>query len=287
MEEVFANSGFHHIAEIICKNLEPDSYQKLVSTCTTMQNFSTIISDRWLKNCQAKGFCLDSKWKKALKGLQLPKYKWNLGIIFHRINYECATNHPLEIIAKCGQSQVIKWLFGCTYKSDIIPTYYRFYKNVLESLLGEFEKIQTFKAFSEVLKSFLTHKKWLVKELIESASKKGSIEIKKHLELLLNEPNSLGHTPMHTYAYYGNIQQNIEIVKFAAPICLSPNHQDNFGTTPIHIALEKGHLEIVKALIPKWDNKQAKNQENKTAFQIAKEKGYHEIMELMIQNTLE
>ena len=291
MEEIFANSGLHCIAEIICKHLEPDSYQKLVSTSKTMKDFSAIISDRWLKKCQDKGLCLDESWTNALQDLKLPKFRFYLGIICHRINYECPNNdseiHPLAVTAKCGQAQYVTYVLHNYYKGRIIPMYHKFYKGILETLMEKFEKIQTFKAFSEVLESFLKHEKYLIKELHETASKKGSKEIKKLLELLLNEPDSLGHTSMHTYAFYGNMKQSIENVKFAAPICLSPNHQDNFGTTPMHIALEKGHLEIVKALIPRWANKQAKNHENKTVFQIAKEKGYHEIMELMIQNTLE
>ena len=291
MEEVLTAPGLQHIAERICKYLEPDSFQKLIVTCKAAKNFSAIISDRWLKKCQEKGLCLDKNWTNALTVLKSPKVKVYLGIICHRINYECPTNesknHPLAIIAKCGQAQLVKYLLDFQYEGQIVPMYHKFYKGILEMLMEKFEKIQTFKAFSEVLESFLTHEKYLIKELIETASKKGSMKIKEILELLLNEPNSLGHTPMHSYAYHGNMKQSIEIVKFAAPICLSPNHQDNFGATPKHIALEKGHLEIVKALIPKWDNRKAKNHENKTAFQIAKEKGHKEIMKLMIENTLE
>ena len=293
MEEVLTAPGLQHIAERICKYLEPDSFQKLIVTCKGAEKFSAIISDRWLKKCQDKGLCLDESWTNALKDLKAPELKFYLGIICHRINYECPTNdsksHPLAIMAKCGQANLLKVLLHFRYKltGQIIPMYHEFYKGILETLMGKFEKIKTFKAFSEVLESFLKHDEGIIKKLLETASKKDSKEIKKILELLLNKPDSLGHTPMHTYAYHGNLKQNIEIVKFAAPICLSPNHQDNFGATPKHIALEKGHLEIVKALIPKWDNRKAKNHENKTAFQIAKEKGHKEIMKLMIENTLE
>ena len=291
MVEVLTAPGLQHIAERICKYLEPDSFQKLIVTCKAAKNFSAIISDRWLKKCQEKGLCLDKNWTNALTVLKSPKVKVYLGIICHRINYECpnneSKNHPLAIIAKCGQAQLVKYLLDFQYEGQIVPMYHKFYKGILEMLMEKFEKIQTFKAFSEVLESFLKHEKYLIKELHETASNKGSMKIKQILELFLNKPDSLGHTPMHSYAYHGNMKQSIEIVKFAAPICLSPNHQDNFGTTPMHIALEKGHLEIVKALIPKWDNKKAKNHENKSAFQIAQEKGYKKIMKLMIQNTLE
>ena len=224
--------------------------------------------------------------------LKQPKFHWNFGIILHRVNHEYSTNilkpklHPLEASAKSGQAEIVKSLFERVYYPYIKPKYFPFYKGILKKLMGKNEKVQTFKAFKDFLKKFL-QQDIIDDDLLNTAYKKDSKEIKKILQLLLNIPNSMGNTPMHSYAYHGNMKQSIEIVKFAAPICLSPNHQDNFGATPKHIALEKGHLEIVKALIPKWDNRKAKNHENKTAFQIAKEKGHKEIMKLMIENTLE
>ena len=284
MEEIFANSGYQHIAEIICKNLEPDSFQKLVLTCKTIQKFSAVISDRWLKKCQEKGLCLTISWTLFIQVLDIHFIHWNLGIILHKINHDYnpyvskSKFQPLVMAAKCGQVKIVKLLSA----GNINENYFA-YKDILETLMGNLEKVQTFKAFSKVLEIFLIHNTRLIKDLLETADKKGSTEIKEILKLLLNEPDYLGHTPMHTYAYHGNMKQAIEIVKFVAPICLFPNHQDNFGTTPMHIAAEFGHVEFVKALIPKWKNQQAKNHKNKTAFQIAKEKGFQEIMDLMIQ----
>ena len=49
----------------------------------------------------------------------------------------------------------------------------------------------------------------------------------------------------------------------------------------MHIAAEMGHIEFVKALIPYWTNKLAKNQEGKTAIEIAEDKGHFEIANLL------
>ena len=109
MEEVLTAPGLQHIAEGICKYLEPDSFQKLISTCKAAKDFSAIISDKWLNKCQEKGLCLDENWKDVLIDLKTPKFKFHLGIICHRINFECPTNdseiHPLAVIAKCGNGQ--------------------------------------------------------------------------------------------------------------------------------------------------------------------------------------
>ena len=91
---------------------------------------------------------------------------------------------------------------------------------------------------------------------------------------------------MHTLVYHGNIKECIESVKFAAPICLFPNHQDDFGTTPMHIAVANGHFEIVKALMQNWNNKDAKNHENKTVLDIAEEKGNQEMISLIKKTSL-
>ena len=107
------------------------------------------------------------------------------------------------------------------------------------------------------------------------------------LALCVNKQDHLGITPMHNLALYGHEKENIRALEFAVTICKNPNPKDDLGRTPMHIAIENGHIDFVKALIPYWNNKMAKNHEGKTAFQIAKEKGCQEIMELMIQNTLE
>ena len=75
----------------------------------------------------------------------------------------------------------------------------------------------------------------------------------------MNLPDQLGHTPMHTLAFHGSLKENIEVVKYAASICENPNPQDDFGSTPMHIAAELGYLEFVRALIPYWNNKHLLN----------------------------
>ena len=292
MEEIFANSGYHLIAEMICKNLEPDSFQKLVSTCKTIQNFSAVISDSWLKKCQEKGLC-KTNWTHSLKVLKQPKFHWNFGIILHRVNHEYSTNilkpklHPLEASAKSGQVEIVKTLLQKVYYRDMEPNQFPFYKDILEGLMGKNEKVRTFKSFKVVLKNILKHKKSLISDLIETPYGIFSKEITPILEVLMNKPNSLGNTPMHSYAYHGNRKESIEIVKFVAEMLdVNSNPPDAWGTTPMHIAVNLGHVEFVKALAPHWHNYLNLDGDAKTAYQIAEDKGHQEIMEILNKYTL-
>ena len=283
MEEIFANSGYHIIAEMICKNLEPDSFQKLVSTCKTMQNFSAAISESWLKKCREKGLCTDY-WTHSLRVLKQPKFHWNFGIILHRVNHEYSTNilkpklHPLEASAKSGQVEIVKTLLQNVYYNEMEPNFFSFYKDILEELIGKNEKLQTFKAFKVVLKNFLKYDKCLISKLLRTPYGRYSKEIKPILALILNEPDYLGHTPMHSYAYHGNRKQSIEMVEFAVEFLdVNTNPPDAWGTTPMHIAVNLGHVEFVKALAPHWHNYLKLDIDGKTAYQIAEEKGHHTV----------
>ena len=224
--------------------------------------------------------------------LKQPKFHWNFGIILHRVNHEYSTNilkpklHPLEASAKSGQAEIVKSLFERVYYPYIKPKYFPFYKGILKKLMGKNEKVQTFKAFKDFLKKFL-QQDIIDDDLLNTAYKKDSKEIKKILQLLLNIPNSMGNTPMHSYAYHGNRKESIEIVRFAAEILdVDSNPPDAWGTTPMHIAVNLGHVEFVKALAPHWHNYLKLDIDGKTAYQIAEEKGHQEIMDLLNKFTL-
>ena len=160
------------------------------------------------------------------------------------------------------------------------PQARNYFKECLEIVIkARHHKTETFQAFKSILKLF--HKIGL-RRLTEKARNHQSTGIQKILALLSwNSPDLLGNTPMHTLAFRGNIEENIQVVEFALPLIKYPNPRDDFGTTPMHIAAEHGYLEFVKALIPYWTNKVAKNQEGKTAIEIAEDNGHFEIANLL------
>ena len=55
--------------------------------------------------------------------------------------------------------------------------------------------------------------------------------------------------------------------------------------TPMHLACENGHLEVVKAiatLVPQWINSTDSDNDMKTPLHVASEKGYVEIINVLV-----
>ena len=69
-----------------------------------------------------------------------------------------------------------------------------------------------------------------------------------------------------------------------AQTCSNPNKPDSSGNTALHLAAQKGQIEVVKVLLPFCENLNAKNQNNKTALQVAYKNGHYKIVKLLLQN---
>ena len=303
MEEIFVNPGLQLVLEKICYFLSPKSFQILISTNKFMLAFSANVSEKWFLKCQKAKLIIDvNKWTLLLKIAQEHQIEWNLGLIFKFIYYyrnSAASSiyheikeDPFKIVTFLGKTKIVKLflnenkykdLMGLIPLNDFPNEGRNYFKECLEIMIkANHHKIETFQAFKHVLKLLLHHDKIGLRRLTEKARNHQSTGIQKILALLSwNSPDLLGNTPMHTLAFRGNIEQNIQVVEFALPLIKYPNPRDDFGTTPMHIAAEHGYLEFVKALIPYWTNKMAKNQEGKTAIEIAEDKGHHEIANLL------
>lgn len=53
------------------------------------------------------------------------------------------------------------------------------------------------------------------------------------------------------------------------------------GTTPLHIAAEAGHIALVKLLITKGANVDARTKDGETALRLAQDEGHKEIVEFL------
>ena len=77
---------------------------------------------------------------------------------------------------------------------------------------------------------------------------------------------------------------HIDIVKFLASKVDDPNPPNNGGITPIHVATFHGHTEIVKFLATKIDNPNppvANIPNNNTPLQIARRKKHSDIVKFL------
>ena len=317
MEEIFANQGLQHIAEKICYFLPPKSFQSLILTSEFMMHYAADNFNPWFLKCQKAKLFTDfqfNKWKIFVNFAQEMERDWILAIVFKFIHYHRNSElvvdlvlDPFQIVSLLGYIEMVDlimktkdysifWDKNCS-KLDLIPkavTLSVYFTTPLERVhyfrdcIINFIRIQgiygitgTFKGYKSVLKWLLETAKSVFESLIGQARLYKTMEIKKILVLILNKQDNFGWSPMHTLASYGNVDENIRAVEFAASLCKEPNPQDDFGTTPMHIAAEFGHLEFVKALIPCWTNMWAENQDSKTALQIAESKGHHEIARLL------
>ena len=311
MEHIFTNPGLQHVADRICYFLTRKSVQNLILTSKFMMSYSANDFQKWLSKCQKNKSLSDeslAKWKKFVNFVEEHEMSWSLGIMVKFLNskrnsnssniYHDLKHDPFKIVSSLGNIKLIKLVLEKKILTpdcmNLIPVdlnsgegkeYFTDCISRSISLQGNIPKTGTFKAFKCVLKLYLKSDIEIIEKLFQVAKKSRSAQILKILAVCLNQPNSLGHTPMHMLAYNGNNKGNIEVVKFAASICDDLNRKDLFGTTPMHtcIAVEHGYLEFVKALLPNWNNKFARsgNHEYKTAYRIAMEKGHQEIIKLM------
>ena len=81
-----------------------------------------------------------------------------------------------------------------------------------------------------------------------------------------NARNNWGQSPINVAANYGHT----EIVKILAPLTDYPNDPDAYGWTPILAAAYNGHTEIVKILAPLVDDLNAPNKNGDTPIGVAK-----------------
>lgn len=85
---------------------------------------------------------------------------------------------------------------------------------------------------------------------------------------------------IHDAVRTGNSQKMMEIISKRPD---RVNEKDDFGTTPLHIAVEKGNIPIIKQLIQKGAEVNAKDNDGRTPLDFLAMRPNEEIEELLRQ----
>ncbi len=80
------------------------------------------------------------------------------------------------------------------------------------------------------------------------------------------------------------INQHLEMVKYLLDKCADVNAKDRYKKTALHWASEIGHLEIVQCLIKKRADVNAYNTQGRTALHLASIVGHFKIVQCLLSN---
>ena len=132
--------------------------------------------------------------------------------------------------------------------------------------------------------------KELIKRILYISGVTGSVDLLKilgikHYDLLCNGSYGNGDSLMHIVCLYNQH----EALKFLLEeYNLEPNHTDDFGNTPLHLACYHCHENVVKVLIKlaPYCDPNIQNQDGDTPLHILCRKSERGILELIINNVI-
>jgi cytohesin len=118
-------------------------------------------------------------------------------------------------------------------------------------------------------------------ELLKAAENGNLIKVQTALENGANpnaKNNNNGSTPLHIAAYKGHV----EIVKILLDRGADLNAKDNTGHAPLHWAAIEGHVDVVRVLLDRGANPNAKNNTGHTPLHNAAYFGHVEIVKILL-----
>ena len=144
------------------------------------------------------------------------------------------------------------------------------------------------KGHIEIVKYLVTHVEnsiipGQINQPLHAAAMYGNLEMFKVLENLSGIPNNIqghfGYTPLH----HAVIRDRLEIVKYLLNANENPIIPNNQGDTPIHHAARDGKIDALKILIPYVDNINIMNSFAQTPKMIAKSCGHQLIVDYLTE----
>ncbi|MDP7052406.1 MAG: ankyrin repeat domain-containing protein [Verrucomicrobiota bacterium] len=104
---------------------------------------------------------------------------------------------------------------------------------------------------------------------IHDAAKDGDVDsVKKFLDQgvdINSQAGKWGNTPLHEAAFWGNV----EVVRLLISKEADVDAKDYYECTPLHDAVDYGNLEILKLLLGKNTNVNAINEDGETPLDLA------------------
>ncbi|CAE6432524.1 unnamed protein product [Rhizoctonia solani] len=91
-------------------------------------------------------------------------------------------------------------------------------------------------------------------------------------------PDTSAEDSVHGYAVSGNIERLRDCLDKQPQLV---NSRDEFEYTPLHLATDRGHLEVVRLLLDKGANPSLKDQDGDTSLEIATAAKHQAIVELL------
>jgi ankyrin repeat protein len=107
----------------------------------------------------------------------------------------------------------------------------------------------------------------------------GCLDVLHALGMDLDTQNLYGQTPLHLAAQHGHVQVVERLLKNEA----DPKIKAQFDKTPLHLAAQHGHVQVVELLLQKNADPDIKDKEGNNPLLIAAEKGYVKVVELLLQ----
>jgi ankyrin repeat protein len=93
----------------------------------------------------------------------------------------------------------------------------------------------------------------------------------------VNQAGNSGDRPLHVAIFRGNMDEIAALVAGGADV----NAFGDLGNTPLHEAAAQGHLEAVKFLLAKGASPDKKNEFDESVLDVAQWKGNDEIVQLL------